>query len=317
MHAERSCKLSFPVVGIVVAAALWSTDASAFCRTRTVATPPDFDPAASCFRDGVALYHPSQCLPYRLVTRASPTLPNAVLSDVLARSFAEWTRPNAHCSPGISTIELEPVDRERIVSYAAGQRGDNIVGFVSPWPHGGGQTLALATLTFSAATGEIYDVDLEINQDVRWSTSDSPTTDDYDLQSALTHEAGHVLAFAHSSDTNATMWASYNPGSIEMRSLEDDDMLAVCDAFPTRFSRTTDQGLVPATACQLAPGAAGDGCGDAEIGHGCSVAAMGIRGIRGIRGGAVATARTPASALGLLTVLAMFARRRGRRRIDG
>lgn len=253
---------------------LSASDASAFCRTRTVPTPPDFDPAGGCFTQGAPLYHPSRCLPYRIATPDTDffLVPPWILSDRLARAFAAWTMPNAHCSPGISTVELEQVTRGVVASYTTGERGDNIVGFVRPWTHGTGETLALATLTFDATSGEVFDVDLEINDEITWSTADTPPADGFDLQAALTHEAGHVLGLAHTSDADATMFAAYTPGSIGQRSLSDDDMLGVCEMYPTHFTRNTAAGPVPATQCRLAPGSATEGCGDPQITHGCAAA---------------------------------------------
>lgn len=266
MRAE----LTFATIAALLFA---TTDAGAFCRTRTVPAPADFSPnGASCFDQGAPLYHPSQCVPYRIADGSSAKVPTTVLSEELARAFAAWTGPNAHCTPGISTIELAPVKRDVIASYKTGQRGDNIVGFVQPWKHSTGETLALATLTFDANSGEIYDVDLEVNDEIAWSTAATPAADGFDLESALTHEAGHVLGLAHSSDVDATMFASYTPGSVAQRTLADDDMRGVCDVYPTRFARSTAAGTIPATECRLAPGNASDGCGDAQIVHGCAAA---------------------------------------------
>jgi hypothetical protein len=252
---------------------LSAPSASAFCRTTTAPPPADFQPGEDgCFTSGAPLFHSSQCVPYRLTTRASNQITKAVLSETLASAFATWTAPNAHCTPGISGIELAPTDRETIASYARGQRGDNIVGFVTPWPHGPSETLALTTLTFDATSGEIFDADLEINDDVAWSTTDPVPPEGFDLQSALTHEVGHLLGLAHSVEPDAAMFASYEPGSSSQRALDDDDARGICAAYPSRAVRATAAGLVPATACELTPGAPGGGCGDPEIMHGCAAA---------------------------------------------
>ena len=56
----------------------------------------------------------------------------------------------------------------------------------------------------------------------------------FDLQSILTHEAGHFLGLAHSPDAEATMAAQYYEGTTTFRSLAADDVAAVCAAYPPK-----------------------------------------------------------------------------------
>ncbi len=269
MRAEAAAAFAaFALAGLFVVG-----DAAAFCRTTTVAVPPDHNPVDGCFLQGVPLYHPSSCLPYRLQNKESAKLPNAQISDKLARAFAAWTAPNPVCTPGIAAIELAPVDDELIANYVQGQRGHNIVGVPATWPHtGGGETLALATLTFNADSGEIYDVDLEINPNPAWSFTETPPAEGFDLESALTHEVGHMLGFAHTEKPDATMFASYTPGTTTIRDLDRDDQDAICWVYPSRTQRLGNTGLIPATPCNLAQGSPGtNGCGDPEITHGCTI----------------------------------------------
>jgi hypothetical protein len=51
----------------------------------------------------------------------------------------------------------------------------------------------------------------------------------FDLQAILTHEAGHFLGLAHATDTNAIMYAYYQPGAIQLTS---DDVDAICTVYP-------------------------------------------------------------------------------------
>jgi len=262
-------RVELAIIGAIV---LFASNADAFCRTTSTPVPPDHDPSSGCFLQGTPLYHSSSCLPYRLRTKEAPSLPNAQISDKLARAFAAWTAPNPVCTPGISAIELAPVDDELIVNYVMGERGHNIVGVPPTWPHtGGGETLSLATLTFNANTGEVYDVDLEINPNPAWSFEEKPPADGFDLQSALTHEVGHMLGFAHTDKPEATMFASYTPGTTTIRDLDRDDQDAVCWVYPTRSQRMGSAGLIPSTACNLAQGTPSGGCADPEITHGCTI----------------------------------------------
>ena len=215
------------------------------------------------------LYHPSQCLPYQLLQNESAIIPNAILSDRLGRAFATWTAPNATCMPGISGIELAPAADTLIVGYDDDQPNRNLVGVVPTWPHvGGADTLALATLTFRSTTGEVLDVDVEVNGTVPWAF-DAPEAHQYDLEAVLTHEVGHMLGLSHSPVLGATMNPTYAAGSIEQRTLTSDDEEGICTVYPSRAQRLAGSGLVPSTACDLAPGAP-SGCGDPVISHGCA-----------------------------------------------
>jgi MYXO-CTERM domain-containing protein len=271
------------------ALALAPTEAHAFCRTTTVATPANFDPGGTpegCFAEGHPLFHQSQCIAYQLLAGGSERIPTAVLSNAIARAFATWTAPNASCAPGISGIELAPVTGEPIAEYKIGQRGHNVFGVVpGPWPHaGGGDTLSLATLTFAADTGQVYDADLEIREDVAWYAGadpglpDKPPADAYDLQAVMTHEVGHVLGLAHSNHADAAMFAAYAPGSTAQRKLAADDAAGVCAIYPTRQTRSVSGNkLIPASACDLSSsaGSSGSACGDPVVAHGCGVGSTG------------------------------------------
>jgi MYXO-CTERM domain-containing protein len=251
--------------------------AHAFCRTRTVAPPPDFDPTVNqtgCFEQGAVLYHPSQCVPYHLLAAESPEIPRTVLSSSLARAFGAWSSPNATCTPGITAVELTPVTDAQIAQYTTGERGHNVIGVVEgPWPHAGaGETLSLATLTFDANTGEIFDADLELRSDLAWSTGATTTPDGYDLDAIMTHETGHVLGLAHSQLGEAVMFASYTPGSSTQRKLAPDDARAICAIYPDRQTRIVSSGAIAATACDLSPSAAAVTTCNPDITHGCAVA---------------------------------------------
>jgi MYXO-CTERM domain-containing protein len=52
------------------------------------------------------------------------------------------------------------------------------------------------------------------------------------LASIVTHEIGHFIGIGHSDDVNATMFASAERTSIEKRTLDQDDINAVCDIYP-------------------------------------------------------------------------------------
>jgi hypothetical protein len=105
-------------------------------------------------------------------------------------------------------------------------------------------TLALTTVTYNRNTGEIYDADIEVNSHVQFATMRSISTslrvpnNSYDLQSILTHEAGHFLGLAHSNASCSpsgdcpTMDAMYRTGSDDFRTLDKDDIEGICAIYP-------------------------------------------------------------------------------------
>jgi MYXO-CTERM domain-containing protein len=76
-----------------------------------------------------------------------------------------------------------------------------------------------------------------------------------DVQNTVTHEAGHTLGLAHSTDSTATMAASAPAGEIAKRSLHPDDLQGICAIYPRGAQTTTSIG----DPIRLEP--AGSGCG--------------------------------------------------------
>ncbi len=276
---RESLRVTAPLLAFATAAALVfsNADAAAFCRTRTVAPPADYAPSSGangCFGEGLPVFHKNQCFAYRLLAKESPKISRAVLSNSIGRAFSAWLTPNAVCAPGISAIELAPSTATVIAEYKTNEPNENIVGVVDgPWTHDPtANSLALTTLTFKMDTGEILSADLELRSDVNWSFAPAPAADAYDLDAAVTHEVGHMLGLAHAAALNTVMEASYVPGSVGQRTLENDDMRGICAIYPDRQSRVAGSGTVPSSVCDLSNAAPSTDCGDPSISHGCTVA---------------------------------------------
>src|SRR5262249_43161433 len=106
------------------------------------------------------------------------------------------------------------------------------------WPYEGtNNTLALTTVTYNLDTGEIYDADMELNSaDNDFTVGD--TNVDFDLLSIVPHETGHFLGLAHSHESTATMWPSYDPPTTNLRHISADDIAGICAIYPPGSDRT-------------------------------------------------------------------------------
>lgn len=223
-----------------------ATDAhAAFCRTTTVTQDPSFVPTASqpCWTEGIPLAWKHLPIEYAINQGASTQVSLAQIESAMTTAFAQWS--DAECIGGKTSLDVRfssptsartsKLDRVNVVMFDDGK-----------WPHpNAASTLALTTVTYDPQTGEILDADLEINSaNEKLTVSGAVPPGGYDLESIVTHEAGHFIGFAHSPDPKATMYATYTPGSTSMRTLSANDITGVCTVYP------------PSTgACSTAPSA--------------------------------------------------------------
>lgn len=215
-------------------------EASAFCRSTscTEDCPRDLD---GCKTSGEPLWWANSCVGFSLQRDASVHIPIKYVRQVATRSFTAWS--DLECETGYATLafsELEEAECNR-TEYNDGGRNSNIILFQdNKWDYkGADNTLAKTTVTFDAETGEIFDADIEINHAYNNFTISDEVVD-YDLESVLTHEVGHLIGLDHTPDYAATMYAGYEPGSMEQRSLEPDDVLGACTAYPPERDAVCD-----------------------------------------------------------------------------
>lgn len=268
--------------------------ASAFCRTTTTPVPASYSPRSGCFTDGLLLYWKNACVSYSLNASATSKIAYETAASVIDGSFATWS--SATCPSG-TTLGLvfssrSPVQADEVRYNPEGPNQNLIVFRETSWPYNDpNNTLGLTTVTFDATTGEIFDADMEINATGKNLTATDPVpATGYDLQSVVTHEVGHFLGLAHATDSRATMYASYKPGSTALRTLTADDVAGGCAIYPS-----DDVRIVDATVAKNATGSiAADACND-EPRHGFGT---GNTGASSSNGGSSSCGVTPAPVSG-------------------
>ena len=234
--------------------------ASAWCRTTTnVQFVPTAAKACDDSKDWVdtdgvrhptlPIYWSSRCLGFSVQRDASVQADLPTARALVLQAFSEWSKVDCPTDPvactgagagkpSIQIRDLGPVICDH-VEYNGKVGNANLITFRdAEWPHDDPDvTLALTTVTFSVDSGEIFDADMEINSNpkVNQLTYGDPSGHVvYDLESMLTHESGHFLGLAHTqpSNTAATMYPRYIQGKTFMRDPSQDDVCAICAAYP-------------------------------------------------------------------------------------
>jgi hypothetical protein len=299
-------------VGLLAAAAAAtvSSRAEAFCRTTTCGDTC-LGPTPGCTTKDIPIFWPGGCVSYDLQKDASKWASLDVATTLVDGAFNAWG--NVSCDgqpPSITFMNRGPIEcaaREFNDGRKTEGGNANIIVFRDDvWPEVSdpASTLALTTVTYNRSNGEIVDADIEINGSSPLSTADAASASAFDLASILTHEVGHFLGLAHSTEPCATdgsdcptMNALYRRGSTAYRTLEGDDHAGLCAIYPA--GRTvTDNRCIP-------QGGFSALCGTpATPSEGCALA-----------GGDGAGGRASGAGLGFAMVLALLA---GRRRVrDG
>jgi hypothetical protein len=244
------------MVGVVGA----TSNAAAFCREITASPPAGYDPVAQgCFgaqATGVfEVYWSNLCVGYSLQKDASIQVTLDQATQVAAQAFAAWS--GATCGsggPSITAIDEGPVDCA-LVQYNDDQPNQHVIIFRDDaWPYSdSSNTLGLTTVTFDVTDGEIFDADMEINSHDYPLVVDGTGNADaggYDLLSIMTHEAGHFLGLAHSTDTSAMMFAHYESGATTLTA---DDVAGICTIDPPDGTRSTSNGALAGETCDPTP----------------------------------------------------------------
>jgi len=227
-----------PGLGLVLAAAtlLVAGRAEAFCRSTTCTGDCARD-ENECKTTGAKLFWPGMCVGYSMQKDGTVNLSMAQVRKAISKTFIAWT--DIVCDPAkpdeTATIAFSLLDDVAChkTEYNEDKGNANIVLFQdNKWIYKGiDNTLAKTTVTFDHETGEIFDADIEINTAYN-SFTISDQNVKYDLQAVVTHEVGHFIGLDHTLDSAATMYAGYDEGTTEIRTLEQDDIDGACAIYP-------------------------------------------------------------------------------------
>jgi hypothetical protein len=226
------------LASIVVA----SGDAGAFCRTTTSAIPADYDPTIrGCWTQGEPIaWLWDQRVAFELDAAASRQISLADATIAADQAFARWA--GVQCEggpPNVTAYDNGPVDAQTVAAECSGTPCDPtlpgayhlIVFRDDGWAYDDpSNTLALTTVTYGVDSAVLFNAEIEINShDHQLTTTEPPPAGAFDLQTILTHEAGHFLGLAHATSDQAVMYAFYSQSS---RELTPDDVAGLCSAYP-------------------------------------------------------------------------------------
>jgi hypothetical protein len=225
----------------LLAPLLTARSAAAYCRSTTCVTTEEDCSIDSdgCVEDGFELRWGTGCVTFAVESEGSPRwgIGFSEAREAARAAFTAWI--SAQCSdrgehPSLGAVDLGPVECEHpeYNDKPPQPNANSIVFRDDEWPYGDDTTaLALTTITFDSASGEILDADIEVNSaTIGLSVSDIDVRTD--LQAILTHETGHLLGLAHSPESDATMSSGYDGTDLGFRVLASDDHAAICDAYP-------------------------------------------------------------------------------------
>ncbi|MFO0597727.1 MAG: matrixin family metalloprotease [Myxococcaceae bacterium] len=182
----------------------------------------------------------NQCaVQYRLATSIdnnggtviSGGVPYANFTMILQNSFVAWTTPRVSCNTSWNSVSAGTFSTPMGLGALNGMDRNNNIIFLSGanWTHLSNE-LALTTTTYFTSNHEIFDGDMEINNNITWSETAAANT--YDLFSVTVHEAGHFLGLNHTTTSSVpVMYPTVSLGTAK-RSLTSIDENDVCTVYP-------------------------------------------------------------------------------------
>jgi MYXO-CTERM domain-containing protein len=178
---------------------------------------------------GAKLFWGDSCLTMYVNERGSGDVPDDSELDEIEASFEAWG--GVSCSSFL--IQFAGMTNLEITGHLKEDPSINMIIFrEKKWPYST-RPVAFTAVTYNVNTGEIFDADIEMNgEDYAFTTRPEEESWKIDIQNTITHELGHVLGVDHTNVVEATMFDHAGPGDINKRTLEEDDIEAVCAIYP-------------------------------------------------------------------------------------
>lgn len=146
-------------------------------------------------------------------------------------SYSRWTSSNVSCSAfqvNYAGSFTSPSGTAAISSNESPNRNRMIWLGGTSWRYSN-STLGVTTTAWYQGSGELFDCDMEMNNNIVWKLSG--TGPQYDVESITTHEAGHWAGLDHTANTAAVMTPFYTQGDIK-RQLDTLDVQDICTVYP-------------------------------------------------------------------------------------
>jgi Matrixin len=259
MSRGRSWRI-YAGIASIVSSTLWQSSAGAFCRAVTSSPPPGYDPTVGgCYGFGAdggvgnglfPLFWRNKCVSYSFEPFDSKYVTLAQAKTIAAAAFDAWS--SVSCpgggNPSISAILYPDVDCNDVPSTGH----NNVIMFRDmKWPYDdASNTLGFTTLTVDLSSGEILGADTEINS-AQWQIVPEPPAPEnaYDFATIMTHEAGHFLGLAHSTEKSAVMFASYHSAT----KVQPDDITGICSIYDPNGTHNAFVGPLASPNCDATP----------------------------------------------------------------